>query len=376
MIYLDNAATTLKKPPEVRRAMLRAFDNYANAGRGTYGGAMTAAECIYNAREKVAELFGINDPGQVVFTSNATHSLNLAIKGTATCGNCVISGYEHNSVVRPLVPLEKQGVTYSVAESRLFDDEQAVKAFEDKIDKNTKFAVCTHESNVFGYILPIEEIDEVCFKKGIPLIIDASQSAGSIGIKMSSLRATVCICAPGHKGLYGPQGTGVMICRQGETLKTLMEGGTGSVSAEIAQPEFMPDRHECGTQNVPGISGLSAGIDYVMKRTPEAILQHERKLIKYAVEELVRLDGIMVFAAKDNKLQGGVLSFFYEKISAEQMAYQLSNEGVAVRSGIHCSPIAHRTVGTRNGTVRISVSDFTTERDITGFVRAVRKIVR
>ncbi len=376
MIYLDNAATTLKKPPEVRRAMLRAFDNYANAGRGAYGEAMTAAECIYNARERAAGLFGINDPGQVIFTSNATHSLNLAIKGTATRGNCVVSGYEHNSVVRPLAALERQGVTYSVAESRLFDAEGAVKAFEDKINKDTSFAVCTHESNVFGYILPIKEIDEVCFKKGIPLIIDASQSAGSVDIKMRELRATVCICAPGHKGLYGPQGTGLIICREGETLKTLMEGGTGSVSAETVQPDFMPDRHESGTQNVPGISGLSAGMDYVIRRTPEAILAHERKLIKYAVNELVRLNGTMVFAAKDNEIQGGVLSFFCEKMSADKMAYHLSEEGVAVRSGIHCSPIAHGTVGTKNGTVRISVSDFTTENDITGFVKAVRKIIR
>ncbi len=376
MIYLDNAATTMNKPAQVRRAMLEAFDNCTNAGRGGYRGSLAASERIFSAREIAAELFGCSDPGQIVFTSNATHSLNIAIKGIVTHGDCVISGYEHNSVVRPLVSMRKFGVTYSVAGARLFDSEELVSEFSKKINRNTSCAVCTHESNVFGYILPIKEIDDLCFKKGIPLIIDASQSAGSISIKLSELRATVCICAPGHKGLYGPQGTGILICRAGENINSLIDGGTGSASGKLEQPEFMPDRHESGTQNTPGIAGLAAGMKYVIRRTPEKIMKHERELIRYAVDELRKIPGIRVYAAKEADDQGGVLSFVSDKVYVEDMVYKLSKRDIAVRGGMHCAPLAHETAGTQNGTVRISVSDFSTAEEIEALIWAVKKISR
>ncbi len=373
MIYLDNAATTLKKPDTVLEAMTDAFKNCASVGRGGYEGAMNAAETVFTAREVACEMFGASGPEQVVFTSNATHALNLAIKGLAKGGNCVISGYEHNSVVRPIMTIPD--LECRIARGRLFHPESIVKSFERLIDKNTSFVVCTHISNVFGYILPIKRIDEICYRKGVPLIIDASQSAGSIRIKLGELKACQCICMPGHKGLYGPQGTGLLICRNGENLKTVIEGGTGSVSKELTQPDFMPDRLECGTHNVPGIAGLAAGISYIKERGEGKILRRERYLISEAVREMRKIDGVFVFASYDGMMQGGVLSFVSDKVSPEKIANELSVAKIAVRSGFHCSPLAHETVGTEGGTVRVSVSDFTAENDMYEFIKQLKKIV-
>ncbi len=376
MIYLDNAATTLKKPESVKMAMLEAFDNCSNAGRGGYGSAMKAAELVFTARERAADLFGVQDASQVVFTSNATHSLNIAIKGLLKRGNCVISGYEHNSVLRPLYAMKKMGVKINIARGRLFDCDDMLKKFKAEIKKQTTLAVCTHMSNVFGYILPIKEIDDICYRKGIPLIIDASQSAGSTDIKMHELRATQAICAPGHKGLYGPQGTGVLVCRNGEKMNTLMEGGTGSLSAEASQPSFMPDRLECGTQNIPGIAGLSEGIKYVLEKGTENIHKHNSFLIAYAISELIKIPEIQVYAAKDTETQGGVLSFVVKGFTPEQIEEYLNEKNISVRSGMQCAPLAHETVGTRRGTVRVSVSDFTDEEDVFEFIKQMKSLIQ
>ncbi len=376
MIYLDNAATTLQKPENVKIAIINALDVCGNSGRGGYRDAMNASDIIYSAREKVARLFGISEPENVIFTHNATHALNIAIKGIANGGHCIISGYEHNSVLRPVEKLSSEGkLSYSVARGVLFDCESMIKSFLKEIKRETKFCVLTHVSNVFGYILPIYEIDRICFKKGIPLIIDASQSAGSIPLNMSSLKATVCICAPGHKGLYGPQGTGILLCRNGEKLNSLTEGGTGSLSSDKRQPDFLPDRHESGTLNAHGIAGLSAGIDYINLRGIRKIADHERALIYYVATELSKIKSLKVFNASNIKLQSGVLSFMSLNKSNEQIAAALSDSDIAVRSGLHCAPLAHETVNTKNGTIRISVSDFTTENDVEEFVSIMRKIV-
>ena len=373
MIYLDNAATTFKKPQSVLDSVMNAYKESTSVGRGGYESAMKAAETVYGAREKAAELFGASAPEQVVFTSNATHALNLAIKGVLREGNCVISGYEHNSVVRPIKAC--RGLECRIATGKLFCPEIIARSFERLIDKNTVFVVCTHMSNVFGYILPIERIDEICYKKGVPLIIDASQSAGSLPIKISRLRACGCICMPGHKGLYGPQGTGLLICREGEKLNTIIEGGTGSVSRDITQPAFMPDRLECGTHNVPGIAGLSAGMSYITERGEGAIMRHERSLMREIARGLRRLEGIKVFSSSDALLQGGVLSFVSDKMSAEEIANVLSNKKIAVRSGFHCSPLSHESVGTVKGTVRVSVSDFTVENEVDVFLKTLSDIL-
>ena len=376
MIYLDNAATTLQKPESVKTAIINALDVCGNSGRGGYRDAMNAADIIYSTRGKVADLFGVNEPEKIIFTHNATHALNIAIKGIASNGHCVISGYEHNSVLRPIEKMAAEGtLTYSVARGALFDPESIIKSFLKEIRRETNFCVFTHVSNVFGYILPIYEVDRICFMKGIPLIIDASQSAGSVSLDMSTLRATVCICAPGHKGLYGPQGTGVLVCRNGEKLNTLTEGGTGSLSSEKQQPDFLPDRHESGTLNAHGIAGLSAGIDYINSRGVGRIFNYERSLIRYVAMELSKMRGIKVFCSADKNLQSGVLSFVSENKSNEQIAGTLSNFDIAVRSGLHCSPLAHESAHTKYGTVRISVSDFTTESDVEGFVSTMSEIV-
>lgn len=374
MIYLDNAATTLKKPDNVKNVMLAAMDNCTNAGRGGYKSSMKAAELLFVARERVGRLFGVDDVSQIVFTYNATYALNMAIKGLVKTGDCIISGYEHNSVLRPLTAMKSSGVNIKIAKGRLFDTEDIIKAFKKNITGQTTLAICTHMSNVFGFILPVKEIDELCYMKGIPLIIDASQSAGSVDVELSDLRATRAICMPGHKGLYGPQGTGILICKDGSEFNTIIEGGTGSVSAEEQQPEFMPDRLECGTLNIPGIAGLSEGVEYILQKGTENIFKYTSSLIEWLVYDLSKIPGIKIYAARDKKMQGGVLSFTIRNFSAGEIAERLDEKNISVRSGMHCSPLAHKTAGTINGTVRVSVSSFTTEDEILEFLKEVRKI--
>lgn len=372
MIYLDNAATTMVKPDTVANAVVDAMRNCANAGRGGHEAAMTAADTLFDCREVAAELFGADSPERIVFTLNATHALNIAIHGYLyKGGHCVVSGFEHNSVIRPLHALQDRGVTYSVVRAPLFQPKKMIDAFSYAIKQDTKCIVCTHVSNAFGYILPIEDLDELCYKKGIPLIIDAAQSAGVLPIKLCNLRATQFICAPGHKSLYGPQGTGLLICRNGEKIPPLMQGGTGSLSSEADQPSFLPDRHESGTQNIHGVAGLMEGIKFVQSKGLDKILEHDRSLIQYAVKKLTKIPGIELYHDPEGEHQTGVLSFNISGKSADDIAYDLGAKGIAVRGGLHCAPLAHQTVRTLRGTVRISVSIFNTTSDIDVLVNAL-----
>ena len=252
MIYLDSAATTLQKPPEVARASAWAIGHLASPGRGGHRPAMAAADAAFACREEAAALFDVPEPERVVFTFNATHGLNLAIKSLVRPGDTVVvSGYEHNAVTRPLRAIP--GVTVRVADSPLFDRAAALEAFRRALTPEVRAAVCTHVSNVFGFILPIEDIAALCRSRGIPLIVDASQSAGCLPISLRQLGAAF-IAMPGHKGLYGPQGTGLLLC--GGAAEPLLEGGTGSVSLRQEMPDFLPDRLEAGTHNIAGIAGL------------------------------------------------------------------------------------------------------------------------
>lgn len=371
MIYLDNAATTLPKPESVGLAMQKALSECGNSGRSGHQASLASADALFSCREKICKLFGQDDPEKVVFTFNATHALNIAIHGFMSHGgHCLISGYEHNSVIRPLHALADKGVEYTPIQTPLFHPELFLEEFEKKIQKGTVCAICTHVSNVFGYILPISEINEICFQHGIPLIIDASQSAGCLELNLKLLPAAAAICAPGHKGLYGPQGTGVLILNDYTQLPCLMQGGTGSRSSSFEQPDFLPDRHEIGTQNVHGIAGLSAGIDSVLSRGLESIFNKERELIDYATKELSSFDRFRVFSGTS---QSGVLSFVDDTYSADEIAEFLAENGIAVRGGLHCSPMAHQTVGTVNGSVRISVSDFNHFSDIDALIKTLRK---
>ena len=370
MIYLDNGATTLIKPKSVARAMKNAVGSCASPGRGGHKASLAAAETMFTCRCLAAELFGVSEVDNVVLTMNATHALNIAIKScVGVGGRVVISGYEHNSVTRPLKAL---GADVAVARSPLFDTQRCLESF-DRLTKNgADCVICSHVSNVFGYIQPVEEIAALCRRRGIPFILDASQSAGALDIDMEKLGAAF-IAMPGHKGLYGPQGTGLLLCA-GDSVP-LLHGGTGSNSKLQTMPEFLPDRLEAGTHNVPGAAGLAEGLRFVLKRTPKEILRHERELIALAAEKLGKLSKVEVFAAEDPQTQSGVLSFRVRGMDCEQVAEKLDGVGIAVRAGLHCAPLAHESAGTSDtGTVRVSVSAFNGKRDVLELSSAVERL--
>ena len=370
MIYLDSAATTLQKPSAVARAMARAVNHLATPGRGGHAPAMAAAETAFACRRAAAKLFQVESPEQVVFTFNATHGLNIAIRSLLEPGDAVvISGYEHNAVTRPLRAL---GAEVRVAEASLFDREAQLAAFERQLDGDVKAVLCTHVSNVFGFVLPVGEIAALCRARGIPFVLDASQSAGCLTVRMGELGAAF-IAMPGHKGLYGPQGTGLLLC--GAETKPLLQGGTGSASALQDMPEFLPDRLEAGTHNMPGIAGLLEGLRYVRAQGTERILAHERRLLRPAGEALARIPGITVFQAEEPAAQAGVLSFRIDGMDCEAAGEALGRRRIAVRAGLHCAPLAHRSAGTlETGTVRISVSAFNTAQELRRLIRAAAEL--
>lgn len=367
MIYLDSAATTLQKPAAVAAASARAINNLASPGRGGHRPAMAAAETAFACREAAARLFHVDDPERVVFTFNATHGLNIAIKTLAKPGSrVVISGYEHNAVTRPLHAL---GADIRVARSPLFDQEAAVEAFGRELDRGADLAVCTHVSNVFGFILPIQEIAGLCRERGVPLIVDASQSAGAIPLDFAALGAAF-VAMPGHKGLYGPQGTGLLLC--GADPAPLLEGGTGSESKRQSMPEFLPDRLEAGTHNIAGIAGLLEGLRFLERRGVEKIAAYEAELIRHLGKGLCAAPGAEVFLSGDPAVQAGVLSFRLRSRDCEEVGEELGDQGFALRAGLHCAPLAHETAGTlETGTLRASVSAFNTDRETEKFIHTV-----
>lgn len=371
MIYLDSAATALKKPHTVSKNAAWAIAHLSSPGRGSHSASMDASNVAYSCREAAAKLFNVKDPSNVVFTFNATHALNIAIKSLARRGDkVIISGYEHNSVTRPLCAM---GARVSVADSELFEPEMALHAFERRLSDETALVVCNHISNVFGYILPAERIADACRERKIPFVLDASQSAGVLDIDFSKIGAEF-ICMPGHKGLYGPQGTGLLLCAR--KPDGLIQGGTGSHSLSSKMPDLLPDRLEAGTHNMPGIAGLAAGIDFVEKKGVKKILAHERELIGYAVDALLKFDRVRVFRSEYGYCQSGVLSFVAVGIPCETIGEELSDRGICVRTGLHCAPLAHKTAGTaETGTVRISTSCYNTKRELTVFLDALEDIL-
>ena len=374
MIYLDSAATTLQKPPAVSQAVTRAMKCMASPGRGGHRPAMLAAETVFACRQAAARLFHMDNPEQVVLTFNATHGLNIAIKTLVRPGDTVlISGYEHNAVTRPLAAIG--GVTIRTARSPLFQPEELLRSFAAQMTPEVSCVICTHVSNVFGYILPVEEIALLCRRRGVPFVLDASQSAGCLPVDMAELGAAFA-AMPGHKGLYGPQGTGLLLCGGG-AVRTLLEGGTGSASLQQEMPEFLPDRLEAGTHNIPGAAGLLEGLRFVLRKGTGTILRHEQGLCARAAEGLARMDGVTVFAAPSPEGQGGVLSFTAEGTDCEDVGQALGRMGIAVRAGLHCAPLAHCTAGTlETGTVRVSFSAFNTPQEVDRFLCAVRSLLR
>lgn len=373
MTYFDNAATTLQKPSSVWRAVAQAMETCGNPGRSGHKAAMRAAEIVFDCRSLAADFFGLGDPERVVFTLNATHALNIAIKSCLKGGgHAVISGYEHNSVVRPLEGLAGEGVTYTAARSPLFDPEAAYNAVVEAIGEDTRCVILTHVSNVFGFVLPVEKVDALCQRRGIPLIIDASQSAGILPLDVSKLPGTAFVCMPGHKGLYGPQGTGILLCCKEVPLYSVLEGGTGSLSMEKRQPDFLPDALESGTLNVPGIAGLREGLRFV-SRHREEIRKGEEELVKRAAGGLSAIPGVTVW--HDPACQSGVLSFRAAWADPAELCEGLARRDFCLRAGLHCAPLAHESAGTMpEGTVRAGVSAFNTGRQVENLLQTVENL--
>ena len=363
MIYLDNGATSFHKPPCVWEAIRKALGSCANPGRGGYREAMEATRQVFACREGAAKLFDC-EPEQVVFTANCTHGLNLAIHTMVKPGSRVaISGFEHNAVTRPL---HARGAQLRIAGRKLFDWEDTLSRFADALKQGVDVAVFTHVSNVFGYELPIREMAALCKQNGVPFIVDAAQSAGSIPISLRDLGAAF-IAMPGHKGLLGPQGTGLLLC--GEGAEPLLYGGTGNQSIQQTMPEDLPERLEPGTVNVPGIAGLAAGLSYLSRRGVEKIGREERKQGKKCADGLRKL-GYRVFSGEH---QGGTVSIL-PAMDCEEFANRMGKRGIALRAGLHCAPLAHESVGTLDtGTVRISFGYDASDQQTEGFLWAVSK---
>ena len=364
MIYLDHGATSFPKPLPVRRAVQQAMLHCANPGRGGHRPSMAASEQIYRCRELAATMFHCQ-PEQVVFTANCTQGLNTAIRTLVSPGDKVlITGFEHNAVTRPLHALNSDIL---VAGRKLFDWQDTLACWEQALRQGVRAAVFTHVSNVFGYILPAEQMAAMCRQYGVPFVVDAAQSAGLLPVDLAGWGADF-IAMPGHKGLLGPMGTGLLLC--GADPKPLLFGGTGSLSRQQEMPHFLPDRAEAGTLNVPGIAGLAAGMRYVNQLGIHNILTRQQRQVARAAAALQKR-GLQMFIGPH---QAGTLSIL-PPVDVEEAAKQLSDRGIGVRAGLHCAPLAHESAGTWNtGTLRLSFGHDASDQQTDAFLRAVKEL--
>ncbi len=376
MIYLDNAATSFPKPEDVYRQMDECMRQYgANPGRSGHRLALEAGRAIYRTREALSKLFNIDNPMGIVFTSNATEALNLGIKGLLKEGDHVVtSSMEHNSVARPLTVLRAKGVdtTFVQCDDKgMLDPEQVDKA----IKKNTALIVITHASNVTGTLMPIRDIGRLANKKGIPFMVDAAQTAGVYSIDVKEDHIDM-LAFPGHKGLLGPQGTGGLYISDGLDIVPMKEGGTGSRSEDLSQPTMLPDRYESGTPNTVGIVGLGAGIRYILDKGTKDIMNDEEQLTEMLLEGFRKIKGIRVYGPGKPRLQTGVVSINVLDKDAGEISYILDKAyDIATRPGLHCAPLAHRTIGTlKRGTLRFSLGVFNTPSDIETAIKAMEEI--
>ncbi len=366
MIYLDNAATSGVKPNSVINAVNYALRNLSsNPGRGGHRGSLEAATKVFSAREKLCGFLGCETENSVCFSANCTASVNTVLYGCLNPGDhVIISSLEHNAVTRPLVYMaQNRGISYDIADVSVRDPDKCISEFEKKIRKNTKMIFTTHASNVTGTIIPINRIGELCKDSGILFGVDAAQSAGHLKIDMKAMNIDYLCIAP-HKGLYSPMGVGVLIAEK-PINNVLIKGGTGVNSLSYEQPDSLPERVESGTLNVPGICGVSAGVDFADKLMKNNAHIAEKKLLHMLYEELKKINAELYTDDPLNNEYVAVLSFNIQGHSAEETAQYLARNNVAVRGGLHCAPFAHKTLGTLNrGTVRASTSVYNSGNEI------------
>lgn len=375
MIYLDNGATSFPKPLSVRQNVdisLKKFS--ANPGRSGHSLSLRAAKEIFECRKRLKKLFNVNSEEEIIFTENCTMALNTVIFGLLSEGDHVlISSMEHNSVTRPLESLKDKGVTYSTFDYS-YDDNETVDNVRNLIKPETKLVICTHASNVFGFRFPIERICALCHAYGILFCVDSAQSAGVFDIDVGTNQYDF-VCMSGHKSLYGPMGTGVLILNN-RNLKPLLYGGTGTESVKKSQPEGLPEKFESGTQNMNGISGLKAGVDFVKNRGIKNIYNHEYKLAKRLFNGLANNKKVITYNKSfDYGKVAPVVSFNIDGVYSEDLVAKLNKYGIMTRGGLHCSPLAHTTMNTiENGTVRVVPGAFNTINDINYLLNVIRKL--
>lgn len=378
MLYFDNAATTFPKPPEVIEAVSDCLKNFcANPGRGGHKLSLQSGRVILEARELLAELFKSDSPDRIILTQNATEALNLAIKGFLKKGSHIITtSMEHNAVMRPLKVLEELGIEITVVQCSK-EGILNIRDIEKEIKKETTLIEATHASNVAGTIIPIEEIGELAKAYNLEFLVDASQTAGVYDIDVGKMNISM-LAFTGHKSLMGPQGTGGLYIRDGLELRPLKEGGTGSKSESLYQPEILPDRYESGTHNTPGIAGLCAGIKFITEAGISNIRKHEQDLTQRFLNGLKSIKQVKVYGTQDASRQAPVVSINIGEIGSSEISYILDQTfEIATRSGLHCAPMAHRTLGTmEQGTVRFSFGYFNTEEEIDTALDAIEQITR
>ena len=375
MIYLDNAATTLHKPPQVMDAVVRAMTAMGNAARGAHGGALEASRTVYNTRVKLARLFGCPRPDHVIFTANSTEALNIAISGLIRSGDHVVTtDCEHNSVLRPLYRLEEKGAVLDIAPADRLG-RVACEDLEALLRPDTRAVVCTHASNLTGNVLDIARIGEMARRRGALLIVDASQTAGALPIDMEAMGIDV-LCFTGHKGLMGPQGTGGLCVRPGVEIEPWKVGGSGVHSYDRHQPREYPTRLEAGTLNGHGIAGLSAALDFLQEVGVETIEAKERALMDRFYQAVSAMDGVTVYGDFSQARRSAIVALNIRDYDSAAVSDELSETyGIATRPGAHCAPRMHQALGTTDrGAVRFSFSWFNTQDEVDEAIRAVGQL--
>lgn len=375
MIYFDNAATTIQKPKQVVEAVTQALCSMGNAGRGAHNASMGASRMLFDTRKKLAELFGGNNPAQVVFTSNSTESLNMALKGLLNPWDHVITTQlEHNSVLRPLYELEDKGVELTILNSDA-KGRICYEDFEKEIKKNTKMIVCTHGSNLTGNLTDIRRVGEIARSHGLLFVVDASQTAGVFPIHVEEMKIDV-LCFTGHKGLLGPQGTGGMYVREGVIIRPLKTGGSGVQTYSRTHPSQMPTALEAGTLNAHGLAGLDAALDYLKDTGIDAIRKKEQELMWYFYQKVLEIPGIKVYGDFDSQERCPMVSLNVKDYGSSEVSDFLFTEyGISTRPGAHCAPLMHQAMGTeKQGAVRFSFSHYNTIEEIDIAVQVLKEL--